>query len=101
METMIISALAEALRMKAMEPRGNGPGVLRGAVLHFVVLHFVDLHYKMTSSNGNIFRVTGHSCGEFTGDRWPVTAQKPLTRSFDIFFDPRMNKRLSKQTWSW
>ena len=24
----------------------------------------------MTSSNGNIFRVTGHSCEEFNGDRW-------------------------------
>ena len=24
----------------------------------------------MTSSNGNIFRVTGHLCGEFTGSRW-------------------------------
>ena len=24
----------------------------------------------MTSSNGNIFRVTGHLCGEFSGDRW-------------------------------
>ena len=24
----------------------------------------------MTSSNGNIFRVTGPFCGEFTGDRW-------------------------------
>ena len=23
-----------------------------------------------TSSNGNIFHVTGHLCGEFTGDRW-------------------------------
>ena len=23
-----------------------------------------------TSSNGNIFRVTGHLCGEFTGPRW-------------------------------
>ena len=30
-------------------------------------------HYReimMTSSNGNIFRVTGHLCGEFTGPRW-------------------------------
>ena len=26
--------------------------------------------YMMTSSNGNIFRVTGHLFGEFTGDRW-------------------------------
>ena len=24
----------------------------------------------MTSSNGNILRVTGHWCGEFTGPRW-------------------------------
>ena len=24
----------------------------------------------MTSSDGNIFRVTGHLCGEFTGNRW-------------------------------
>ena len=24
----------------------------------------------MTSSDGNIFRVTGHLCGEFTGHRW-------------------------------
>ena len=24
----------------------------------------------MTSSNGNIFRFTGHLCGEFTGPRW-------------------------------
>ena len=24
----------------------------------------------MTSSNGNIFRVIGHLCGEFTGHRW-------------------------------
>ena len=24
----------------------------------------------MTSSNGNIFRVAGHLCGEFTGHWW-------------------------------
>ena len=27
-------------------------------------------HCMMTSSNGNIFRVTGHLCGKFTGPRW-------------------------------
>ena len=31
-------------------------------------------------------------------DRW-VT--KAVTRSFDVFFDPRLNKRLSKQLWGW
>ena len=54
----------------------------------------------MTSSNGNIFRVTGHLCGEFTGPRW-IPAQRPVTRSFNVFFDLRLNKRLSKQWWGW
>ena len=27
-------------------------------------------HIMMTSSNRNLFRVTGHLCGEFTGPRW-------------------------------
>ena len=54
----------------------------------------------MTSSNGNKFRVTGHLCGEFTGHRW-ISAQRPMTRSFDVFFDLRLNKRLSKQSWGW
>ena len=35
----------------------------------------------------------------------PVTgefpSQRPLTRSFDVFFDLRLNKRLSKQSWGW
>ena len=54
----------------------------------------------MTSSNGNIFRVTGHLCGEFTG---PVEfpTQRPMTRSFDVFLDLRLNKRLNKQSWGW
>ena len=29
-----------------------------------------ELGPMMTSSNGNIFRVTGYLCGEFTGPRW-------------------------------
>ena len=53
-------------------------------------------HYDV--NNGNNFRVTGHLCGNS-----PVTgefpAQRPVTRSFDVFFDLRLNKRLSKQWW--
>ena len=55
---------------------------------------------RMTSSNGNIFRVPGHLCGEFAG--YPeFSTQKPVTRSFYVFFDLRLNKRLSKQSWGW
>ena len=28
-------------------------------------------------------------------------AQRPVTRSFDVFFDLRLNKRLSKQSSGW
>ena len=29
------------------------------------------------------------------------TSQRPVTRSFDVFFDLRLNKRWSKQSWRW
>ena len=54
----------------------------------------------MTSSNGNIFRVTGPLCGEFIGSG-ELPAKRPVTRSFDVFFDLRLNKRVSKQSWGW
>ena len=54
----------------------------------------------MTSSNGNIFRVTGPLCGEFTGPG-EFPAQRPVTQSFGVYFDLRLDKRLSKQPWGW
>ena len=56
--------------------------------------------HMMTSSNGNIFRVTGHLCGEFTGPG-EFSAQWPVTQSLDVFFDLRLNTRLIKQSWGW
>ena len=50
----------------------------------------------VTSSNWNIFRVTGLLCGEFTGHH-----TKPVTGSFDAFFKLRLNKRLNEQSWGW
>ena len=38
----------------------------------------------MASSNGNIFRVTGPLCGEFTGHSTEFPAQRPVTRSFNV-----------------
>ena len=55
-----------------------------------------NLWNMMTSSNGNIFRVTGHLCGEFTGPRWI-----PRTRASDAelwcFCDLRLNKRVNNR----
>ena len=53
--------------------------------------------YMMTSSNGNIFRVTGHLCGEFTGPLW-VPRTKACDTELWYFFDLRPNKRLNKQS---
>ena len=56
------------------------------------------LMIMMTSSNGNISCVSGLLWGEFPGEFPP---QKPVTRSFDGYFDPRPSKWLSKQSWGW
>ena len=71
------------------------------ALLYFMVIAIDITHIlfmftyilrdsMMTSSSGNIFRVTGHLC-----------TQRPVTRSFDVFFDLCPNERLSKQSWGW
>ena len=60
----------------------------------------VKILIMMTSSNGNIFRVTGPLCGEFTGPgEFPT--QRPVTRSFNVFFDLGLNKRLNKHSCGW
>ena len=60
--------------------------------------------FVMTSWIGNLFRIT-----VFCAENSPVTAgnslvtgefpsHRPVTRSFDVFFELRLNKRLSKQS---
>ena len=54
----------------------------------------------MMSSNGNISALLAICAGNS-----PVTGefptQGPVTRSFDVYFDLCLNKRLSKQSWGW
>ena len=54
----------------------------------------------ITSSNGNIVRVTGPLCGEFTGHRW-IPIAKASDADLSCFFYLRLNKRLRKQTARW
>ena len=49
-------------------------------------------HRMMTSSNGTFSALP-------VTDEFP--AQRPVTRSFDGFFDLRLNKCLNKQSWGW
>ena len=54
----------------------------------------------MTSSNGNISALLAICAGNspVPGE---IPAQRPVTRSFHVFFDLRLNKPLSKQTRGW
>ena len=77
------------------------------------------LHLKCNASTSNLL-VTGHSWKRKAEVKsihddvikwkhfprnWPfvraVNSQRSVTRSFDIFFDLRLNKRLSEQSWGW
>ena len=46
-------------------------------------------HGMMTSSNGNIFRITGHLCGEFTGPRRIPRTKAGQCRGALMFFSIR------------
>ena len=52
--------------------------------------------HRMGTFSALLVLCTGNSpvTGEFP-------SQRPVTRSFDVFFDLRPNKRLSKQSWNW
>ena len=60
----------------------------------------VSFLHMMTSSNGNIFHITGPFWGESTSHQWiPLT--KAVMRSFDVFFDLQLKKQLSTQARRW
>ena len=50
----------------------------------------------MTPSNGNIFRVSDALWGESTDHRW-ISLTRPVARSFDVFFDLHLTKRLRRR----
>ena len=77
------------------------------AFLEFAIKYSVRKCYRMiilcidgsmmTSSDGNIFRHT--ICSGNTTVTGEFPAQRPVTRSFEVFFEQRLNKRLNKQSW--
>ena len=66
--------------------------------LSYLILSYLTMwHFKLTSSNGNIFSVTG-PCEENPSLTGGFPSQRPVTRSFDVSFDLRLNMRLYKQS---
>ena len=67
----------------------------RNVTFSWIIQCIIYIHFIMTSSNENLFCVTGHLCGEFNGDQWTVT------RSIDVFFDMSLKNVFSTQSWGW
>ena len=62
--------------------------------------------HKMTSSNGWLHQMETFSVLlAICAGNSPVTGefptQRPVTRSFHVFFDLHLNQQLSKQSWGW
>ena len=69
---------------------GGGGGVLHGGPLWPTAYNAdkaAELGAELTSSNGDIFRVAGHLCGEFTGPWWFETPSWSLWRQCNEFLD--------------
>ena len=73
-------------------------------------------HYLTISMNAKVSLVTGSSwwrhqmetfstllalCAGNSPVPGEFPAQRPVTRSFDVFFDLLLDKRFSKQSWGW
>ena len=75
-------------------------------LVFFSFMAALHLHHTMspmdimTSSNRNILALLAICVGNslVTGE---FPSQRPVTRSFNVFFHLRLNKPLSKQSWCW
>ena len=76
--------------LKCVEETSCSKGVDKGVYL----THVSTWHHQMETFSALLALCVGNSpvTGEFP-------SQRPVTRSFDAFFDLRLNKRLSKQAW--
>ena len=87
-ETLMCHCIATFIRNqcsgRVFKPFRSGNGMFRTKYVNIM----------MTSSNGNIFRVTGLLCGKLIGE---FPAQRPVTWSFDVFFDLGLHQQLSIQ----
>ena len=87
---------------------------LRRCVVYFLQCNYSDRYLEMLFSRSHQSYTSAwwrHQMETFSAllalcaGNAPVSgefpAQRPVTRSFDVFFDLRLNKQLSKRSWGW
>ena len=60
-----------------------------------------NLYYSWWHHQMETFSMLRAICAWFSSVAGEFPAQKPVMQGFDVFFDLRLNKRLSKQWWGW
>ena len=93
---------------------GSGNGLLLTAPSHYLPQYWLSISKVRWHSFDGDFRreasaINHESQLEDHLSWWrhqtetfsPVPAQRPVTRSFGVFFDLRLHKLLSKQLWGW
>ena len=73
-----------------------GFGLTSSSGVDFYILVVPWWRHQMETFSALLALCAGNS--PVTGEFPP---QSPVTRNFDVFFDLRLNKRLSKQSWCW
>ena len=82
------------------ESAGHHRIALENCQLSEALIFSLWLMCMMTSSNGSISPLRAICAGNSpVPGEFP--AQRPVTRSFGVCLDLRLNKRLSKQSWGW
>ena len=66
---IVIASFLQLFGKQHVDHESYRDNVVKMTIAGCSPLHLVFLCYMMTSSNGNIFGVTGYFCGEFTGPR--------------------------------
>ena len=70
----------------------------RSCTCYPLTLKHPDVNYKNWEYT---FSALLTSCAKNAPVTGEFPAQRPVTHRFDAFFDLRLNKRLSKQSWGW
>ena len=68
---------------------------------HFIIPWLVIWHFTLWRHQKETFSALLALCSGNSPVTVGFPAQRPVTRSFDVFFDLRLNKRLRKQWWGW
>ena len=74
-------------------------------VFGVVIWQCLNTHFAFKCNRRYVASWWRHALLSICVGNSPVTgelpAQRPVTRSFDVFFDMYLNKRLRKQSWGW